>query len=103
MGALIAAMILTGRAIAPAAGLASLINAWSQARQARGNQPTTHREAEGQHQSEVRGQWQPEAVEVTYPDMAKPALAGVTLNIHPGERIGVLGRGGSGKTTWLAF
>ena len=31
MGALIAAMILTGRAIAPAAGLASLINAWSQA------------------------------------------------------------------------
>ena len=101
MGALIAAMILTGRAIAPAAGLASLINAWSQARQAFAgiSQLLTASEAEGQHQSEVRGQWQLEAVEVTYPDMAKPALAGVTLNIHPGERIGVLGRGGSGKTT----
>jgi ATP-binding cassette, subfamily B, bacterial len=31
----------------------------------------------------------------------RPALAGVSLAVHHGETIGVAGRSGSGKTTWL--
>ena len=101
MGALIAAMILTGRAVAPAAGLAGLINAWTRARQAFGGvqELLSASHPDGTHQAQVRGAWQVDAVEVTYPDMAKPSLRGVNLNIQPGERVGVLGRGGSGKTT----
>ncbi len=101
MGALIAAMILTGRAVAPAAGLAGLMNAWTRARQAFGgvDKLLSASHPDGAHHAQVRGEWQLESVEVSYPDMAKPALEGVSLSIQPGERIGVLGRGGSGKTT----
>lgn len=101
MGALIAAMILTGRAVAPAAGLAGLMNAWSRARQAFGGvgELLSASHPDGEHQAQVRGEWQLDGVEVAYPDMAKPALSDISLTIKPGERIGVLGRGGSGKTT----
>ena len=101
MGALIAAMILTGRAVAPAAGLAGLMNAWTRARQAFGGvgELLSASHPDGEHQAQVRGEWQLDGVEVAYPDMAKPALSDISLTIKPGERIGVLGRGGSGKTT----
>ena len=36
-----------------------------------------------------------------YPD-GSPALDGVTLSVAPGERVGVIGRTGSGKST-MAF
>lgn len=105
MGVLIAAMILTGRAVAPAAGLSNLINGWVQARRAFKSvsdllsmSPAKDSEAGGHH-SRVNGHWQLESVDVVYPDSPKPSLTGVNLRITPGERIGVLGRGGSGKTT----
>ena len=37
----------------------------------------------------------------TYPDMNKPALNNITLNIEPGEFILVCGRSGCGKTTFI--
>ncbi|MGB0958461.1 MAG: ATP-binding cassette domain-containing protein, partial [Litorivicinus sp.] len=53
----------------------------------------------GSHDGAINGQWQLDGVEVTYPDSQKPSLLGVSIAIEPGERIAVLGRGGSGKTT----
>ncbi|ADP82577.1 ABC transporter related protein [Pseudofrankia inefficax] len=38
-------------------------------------------------------------VEVTYPGTARPALTGIELTLRPGERLGVVGRSGAGKTT----
>lgn len=35
----------------------------------------------------------------TYPGTQSPALSNVTLSIHPGEHIGIVGKIGSGKTT----
>lgn len=39
-------------------------------------------------------------VSFTYPGAAMPALSDVTVAIRPGERVGVIGRIGSGKTTF---
>ena len=35
----------------------------------------------------------------TYPGQSTPALNHVSFKIRPGERVGILGRIGSGKTT----
>lgn len=40
-----------------------------------------------------------EGVSYRYPKAAKPALQDVTLIVHPGDRIGLLGLNGAGKTT----
>ena len=38
---------------------------------------------------------------MSYRDDFEPVLKGVTLNIEPGERIGIVGRTGSGKSSLL--
>jgi ATP-binding cassette, subfamily B (MDR/TAP), member 1 len=38
---------------------------------------------------------------VTYGSMLKPALNGINLNIYPGDRIAIVGRSGSGKSSVL--
>ncbi|MBE7185790.1 MAG: ABC transporter ATP-binding protein [Methylobacterium mesophilicum] len=40
-----------------------------------------------------------ENLSVTYPGSVAPALAGLTLKLQPGERLGVIGESGSGKST----
>lgn len=40
-------------------------------------------------------------VSFTFPDAHRPSLDGVSLEIKPGEKIGIIGRSGSGKSTLL--
>lgn len=40
-------------------------------------------------------------VSFKYPDSNKPTLNNITLTIHPGEHIAVVGENGSGKTTFI--
>ncbi len=40
-------------------------------------------------------------LEVRFPGRTTPALAGVSVSLHPGEVVGVRGRSGSGKTSLL--
>ncbi len=42
-----------------------------------------------------------ESVSLTYPDAASPALAGLDLELSPGERLGVVGPTGAGKSTFI--
>ena len=48
---------------------------------------------------EIRGEIEFEKVTFSYPDQVSPAVDNVTFSIRPGERVGIIGRTGSGKST----
>jgi ATP-binding cassette subfamily B protein len=48
---------------------------------------------------QIAGRLKLEQVSFTYPGSATPALDGISLDIVPGQVIGIVGRSGSGKTT----
>ncbi len=105
-GGLVACSILSGRAVAPLGQIANLLTRISHARAA-------YREldrlmATGGEVDEGRDYLRRDAlagaislrdVGFRYPGAQANVLSGVTLNIAPGERVGVLGRTGSGKST----
>lgn len=47
----------------------------------------------------VTGEVELEGVSYTYPDAPRPALAGVSLRVRPGELVAVVGESGAGKST----
>ncbi len=106
MGALIACTILTGRALAPLAQVAGLLTRYHQsvaALQSLDNvmkMPTDRlRGRTPLHRPVLNGDIQFKEVSFTYPRQSVPALAGASFKISPGEKVGVIGRIGSGKTT----
>ncbi len=54
-----------------------------------------------QHKVELRGAIRFEDVTFAYPQGANPVLRGISLDIRPGERIGLVGETGAGKSTFL--
>jgi ATP-binding cassette subfamily C protein LapB len=104
-GALIAASILSGRVVAPLGQVASLLTRLSATRAAiaRLDQFMAIPAQPGSNAS-VRRLWLKggiELVDVTfrYPGKGQPAISGVSLKIQPGERVGIIGKVGSGKSS----
>jgi ATP-binding cassette subfamily C protein LapB len=106
LGGLIACTILAGRALAPWSQVASLLTRYHQARNALHvtgrvmTLPVEH--ASGQRFLErepLRGEIEFRNVRFSYPGQQAEALCGLSFRICAGERVAIIGRIGSGKTT----
>ncbi|NMZ03571.1 type I secretion system permease/ATPase [Pseudomonas proteolytica] len=106
MGGLIACYMLSGRALSPLASLSGLMTRYQQAKvtmvstdqmmelpQERNfeERPLSRRTLQGA--IECRG------LNFTYPNQQNMALKNINLMIKPGEKIGIIGRSGSGKSS----
>lgn len=106
MGALIACVILSGRAIAPMAQVASLIIQYEQSAKALRTlneimELPVERE-EGRHfvhRPKLEGNVEFRNVSFKYPGVEHAALEKVSFRIKAGERVAMIGRIGSGKST----
>lgn len=108
MGALIASVILSGRALAPLAQIAGLATRFQQAKLAlEGVNNIVERPIERSPERQyitldhVQGNITFENVSFKYQEEGNAAVTDLRLNIRPGEKIGILGRIGSGKSTML--
>ena len=106
MGAIIAIVMLAGRAMAPVGQFAFLM---TRAKQALTTMDSLQQmmEAEDERQTAARsivpeirvGKIELTDVDFAYPGASTNALNGISLKIEPGERIGIIGRVASGKST----
>lgn len=106
MGAIIAIVMLAGRALQPVGQLAFLI---TRQRQAFATLDSLQQmmEVEDERQSALRSivpQIQSGSIQLVnasfrYPGASRDSLSGINLSIKPGERIGIIGRVASGKST----
>ncbi len=106
VGALIASTILAGRAMAPLGQVAGILTRFHQSRTALDTlnrlmrldteRPTTKNFV---HRPRLKGAIEFKNVTFTYPDQKLAALSDVSFRVGPGERVGLVGRIGSGKTT----
>lgn len=106
MGGLIACNMLASRAMAPLAQVAAMLNRLQQSRMAlkaldQLMQTPTERIESGNYVD--YGHLEPtytfEDVSFKYPNTERFALENVKLQIRPGEKVGIIGRIGSGKST----
>ncbi len=106
MGALIAATILTGRALAPLSSVAAMLTRLQQSRVALRSldaimKAPVERPADKTflHRPKLDGEIEFKQVSFGYPGQESHALEDISFKVKPGERIGILGRIGSGKST----
>lgn len=106
MGGLIACVILNGRALAPLGQVASLLTNYDYAegtlRSLDEIMSLPVERGEDQrflHRRELQGDIAFKDVSFAYPGQPHPALEDVRLTINRGEKVGVIGRIGSGKST----
>lgn len=106
MGGLIASTMLAGRAMAPMGQVVGLLLQFQNAKTAltaleKIMETPGERSEESTfiHRPEVRGEIEFKDVHFSYPGRKEEALRGVSFRITPGERVVVIGRVGSGKTT----
>jgi ATP-binding cassette subfamily C protein LapB len=110
MGALVATGMLAGRALAPAGQIVGLLMQYQGARTALDTlnrlmdkpverPPTGEGAAPFIQRRDLRGEIEFRHVRFAYPGRTDPALDGVSFRIRPGERVALIGRVGSGKST----
>ncbi len=105
-GALIATSILLGRVMAPLSSIASMLSRLQKSKTALDvlnkimELPIERPADKGYLKMDfIENSLEFENVTFAYPGAANPALQGVNLTIKPGEKVGIVGRIGSGKTT----
>lgn len=106
MGGLIATVILTGRAMAPMGQIANLSTRYFQSKTALNSlndimkMPVERPENSNfLSRPQLSGNIEFEDVGFTYPNADNPSLKGISFRIKQGDKIGIIGRIGSGKTT----
>jgi len=106
MGGLIAVVILTSRTVAPMGQAAGLISNYADAKtsyttlneiiQKQAERPAGHEFVE---RPKFKGKLEFQDVCFNYPGTEVPALSNVSFVIQPGEKVALIGRIGSGKST----
>ncbi|RZL08563.1 MAG: type I secretion system permease/ATPase [Rubrivivax sp.] len=106
MGGLIAANMLAGRALAPAGQIVGLLMQYQGARTALESLEEIMKKPverpPGQHfiqRSEFKGDIEFRNVAFSYPNRQDAALDGLSFKINAGEKVALIGKVGSGKTT----
>lgn len=104
-GGLVACSILAGRAIAPLGQIAQLMSRMTATRTAYRQlnalmkQPVEGPQGEALRPGRIAGAIEFRNVAFRYPGAAERAIDGVSFAIKPGEKVALLGRVGSGKST----
>ncbi len=105
MGGLIACSILSGRALAPLAQIAQLLSRLTGTRTAYHavnelmEKPVEGEDGSGLKLSTIEGSIAFNSVSFKYPGAREKALSDISFSVSPGEKIALLGRVGSGKST----
>lgn len=106
VGGLIACVILSGRALAPVGQIANLLTRYHQASGALAtldgimNKPVERPASRNfLHRPDIKGKITFDQVGFEYPGVKRAVLDKVSFTINPGERVAIIGRIGSGKST----
>ncbi len=106
MGGLIAVVIISSRTIAPMGQVVGLLSNYEQTKVAYDSlEEIMNREVETPQGTEfirherIKGNIEFKDVSFTYPNSEKPAIKNVSFKIKPGEKIALIGKTGSGKST----